>query len=92
MPDSKLEFAEGASPDTRNYRVDCTLLSQLVPAYQPQWTVRKGAQELYAAYQATGLTLDEFEGQRYKRIDHVNLLISQGMLDNDLRQQVAQAS
>jgi hypothetical protein len=47
--------------------------------------VPKGAQELYAAYKDSGLTLEEFEGKRYKRIDHVRMLIAEGFLDNDLR-------
>jgi nucleoside-diphosphate-sugar epimerase len=92
VPGSELSFADGASPDKRNYRVDCTRLPELVPGYQPQWTVRKGAEELYRAYQSIGLTLEDFEGQRYKRIDHVKLLIEQGILDTSLRHQLKEAS
>jgi nucleoside-diphosphate-sugar epimerase len=82
---SKLGFAEGASPDTRNYRVDCSLLPSVVPSFKPQWTVRKGAHELYEAYKSVGLTLDEFEGKKFKRIDHVRMLIADGILDANLR-------
>lgn len=92
VPGSEVSFAEGASPDKRNYRVDCNRLPTLVPEYQPQWNVRKGAAELYEAYQRIGLTLDEFEGRRYKRIDHVRLLIEQGILENSLRHLVQKAS
>jgi nucleoside-diphosphate-sugar epimerase len=92
VPGSEVSFAEGASPDKRNYRVDCNRLPTLVPEYQPQWNVRKGAAELYEAYQRIGLTLDEFEGRRYKRIDHVRLLIEQGILENSLRHRVQKAS
>ena len=49
MPGSRIEFAEGASPDVRNYRVDCTLLTETVPEYQPRWNARDGARELYEA-------------------------------------------
>ena len=85
VPNSEVSFAPDASPDTRNYRVDCSLIQREVPEYQPQWNVRKGAQELLDAYEATGLTLEEFEGQRYKRIDHVRMLIADGVIDNSLR-------
>jgi hypothetical protein len=47
--------------------------------------VRRGAQELYDAYRDVGLTLQEFEGERYKRIDHVRALIREGALDASLR-------
>lgn len=85
VPDSEVTFAPDASPDKRNYRVDCTFIQRQVPEYQPQWNVRKGAQELYEAYKATGLTLEEFEGKRYKRIDHVRMLIADGIIDDSLR-------
>lgn len=85
VPGSKLGFAEGASPDTRNYRVDFSRLKEAVPEYEPQWTVRKGAQQLHEAYRQIGLTLEEFEGQRYRRIDHVKMLIAEGVLDRSLR-------
>ena len=85
VPNSEVSFAPDASPDKRNYRVDCSLIQREVPEFQPQWTVRKGAVELYEAYKATGLTLEEFEGKRYKRIDHVRMLIADGIIDNSLR-------
>ena len=85
VPDSKLGFAEGASPDTRNYRVDFSALQEAVPEYRPEWTVRKGAEQLHEAYRRIGLTLEEFEGQRYRRIDHVRMLIEQGVIDTSLR-------
>ncbi len=85
VPGSEVSFAPDASPDTRNYRVDCSLIQEMVPEFKPQWNVRKGAQELYEAYKAHGVTLEEFEGQRYKRIDHVRMLIADGVIDNSLR-------
>ena len=85
VPGSEVSFATGASADKRNYRVDCSRIQREVPGYRPEWNVRKGAQELYEAYKATGLTLEEFEGKRYKRIDHVRMLIGNGVLDESLR-------
>ena len=38
-------------------------------------------------YKKTGLTLEEFEGNRYKRIDHIRLLMSGGEISNALRWQ-----
>ena len=45
-------FADGASPDIRNYRVNCDKIAETLPAFQPMWTVRKSVEELYEAYQA----------------------------------------
>ncbi len=85
VPGSHIEFAEGASPDIRNYRVDCRLLPQIADEYHPRRTARAGAEELYQAYSQAKLSLDEFEGKRYNRIAHVQQLIADGLLDETLR-------
>ncbi len=85
VPNSRVEFAEGASADKRNYRVDSTKIARTLPEYKPQWTARKGVKELYEAYQRIGLQLEEFEGPRYRRIDHIKMLMSEGRLDDRLR-------
>jgi nucleoside-diphosphate-sugar epimerase len=85
VPGSRVEFAQNAGPDKRNYRVNCDKIRETLPEYQPQWTVRKGAQELYEAYQKTGIKVEDFEGPRYRRIDHIKQLIQSGRLDEKLR-------
>lgn len=82
---SQVSFADGASPDLRNYRVDCSLLPRELPEFCTKWQVAQGAAELLDAYRRTGLSLEEFEGQRYKRIDHIRALLEQGILDDTLR-------
>jgi nucleoside-diphosphate-sugar epimerase len=85
VPGSHIEFAEGASPDMRNYRVDCGLLPKIATEYQPRWNARTGADQLYRTYRDAKLTLEDFEGSRYNRIAHVQQLIADGLLDNTLR-------
>ena len=85
VPGCELSFAEGASADTRCYRVDCSRLPSEIPAFQPVWNVRKGAQELYDAYRTYGITLEDFEGVRYQRIAHIKYLLNSNRLGDDLR-------
>ncbi len=85
VPDSQVKFAEGASPDKRSYRVNCDKIKAVIPEFTPIWTARKGALELYETYQRVGLTLEEFEGKKYKRIDHIKSLLASHHLDQDLR-------
>jgi nucleoside-diphosphate-sugar epimerase len=85
VPGSEVRYAEGGEADTRTYRVNCDRLPRILPGFRPQWTVKKGAQELYETYQRIGLTLEEFEGIRYRRISQIKHLISTGRLDNNLR-------
>ena len=87
VPGCRIEYAPDAGPDKRCYRVDCSKIARILPDFQPQWDARKGAAELYEAYQKVGLTLEEFEGTRYQRIAHIKYLISNELLDEELRWQ-----
>lgn len=85
VPNCRLEFAADAGPDTRSYRVSFEKIARALPAFQPQWDVRRGAEQLYDAYRRSGVTLEEFEGTRYQRIGHIKKLMADGLLDSDLR-------
>ncbi len=85
VPGCKIAFAEGAGPDKRNYRVNCDRLPRIIPEYRPQWDARRGATELYEAYKRIGVSLEDFEGPRFKRVDHIKMLLGSGDLDAALR-------
>ena len=85
VPNSQIEFAPGASPDTRCYRVDCNYIAKELHAFKPQWTARRGIEQLYDSYYREGLSLEDFEGERFKRIAHIKKLIRGGELGEDLR-------
>lgn len=85
VPNCELTFADNASPDKRNYRVNCDKAVERLEHFRPVWDVRKGARELYEAYQRVGLTLEEFEGPRYQRIGHIRKLLAESKLDKSLR-------
>lgn len=85
VPGCRIEYADDASPDKRSYRVNFGKAVRMLPGFQPQWDARRGAQALYETYQRIGLQLDDFEGPKYKRIDHIKLLLGTGRLDKSLR-------
>ncbi|MEM1368750.1 MAG: SDR family oxidoreductase [Cyanobacteria bacterium P01_H01_bin.15] len=85
VPDCQIEYAKNAGPDKRCYRVDCSKIASVLPQFQPQWNARKGVEELYQAYQSVGLTLKEFEGDKYQRIAHIKALLQTGKLNQQLR-------
>jgi nucleoside-diphosphate-sugar epimerase len=85
VPGCEVAFAPGASPDTRNYRVDFTKVETRLPGYAPRWRLRQGIEELYQAYRRHGLTREEFLGPRYYRLKTVRGLQERGQLDQDLR-------
>ncbi len=85
VPGCDIDYAPDAGPDKRCYRVDCNKIARVLPGFKPQWTVRRGVEELYDNYQRVGLDLEEFEGVRYMRIGHIKLLVNDGLLDENLR-------
>jgi len=85
VPNSKVTYAPGASPDTRNYRVDFSKIERLVPGFRPSWTVKQGVEELLDAYRRAGLTKESFLGPRFYRIQTVKERQAAGELDGDLR-------
>ena len=91
VPGCTIEFAEDAGPDKRCYRADFNLIARALPTFQPKWDARRGAQELYETYKKVGLRVEDFEGERYKRIDHIQRLLSSGRLDSNLRWQTSSA-
>ena len=85
VPGCQVEYAPGGGPDKRCYRVNCDKIHRVLPDFRPQWTARKGAQELYDAYRTVGLTAQDLKGGRYMRIDQIQRLIRAGRLDASLR-------
>ena len=85
VPNCELGFAPDAGPDKRSYRVSFEKIKRELPGFKPQWDARKGAEQLYAAYRASQVTLEEFEGPRYQRIAHIRKLMSEHILGSDLR-------
>jgi nucleoside-diphosphate-sugar epimerase len=85
VPNSEVTFAPGASPDTRDYRVDFGKIERQLPGFKPTWTLRKGIEELYTAYKAHGLSKDEWQGPRYYRLKTIKGLIERGDIDGNLR-------
>ncbi len=85
VPGCKIEYAKDAGPDRRCYRVDCSKSMRILPDFKPEWNARRGAEELLTAYQKVGVTLEEFEGPKYKRIAHLQQLLNNGSLNETLR-------
>ena len=85
VPGSRIEYAKDGGPDPRCYRVDFGKIRRRLPEFKPRWNARRGAEELYAAYRTAGLVIDDCEGPRFKRIDHLKHLMAANRVDATLR-------
>jgi nucleoside-diphosphate-sugar epimerase len=85
VPNCEIAYAPDAGPDMRCYRVDCNKIVRTLHDFKPQWTARRGIEQLYKEYKEVGLTLEEFEGPKFKRIAHIKNQIDENRLDQNLR-------
>src|SRR5258707_1168302 len=56
VPNSKVEFAGGAGPDKRNYRVSGDKFAKAFPDMVPTWTAKAAAKDLYETFKKHQLT------------------------------------
>ena len=89
VPNCSIEYSGQAGPDPRNYRVDFTRFSTAFPGFKPRWNAESGAKELYDACRSVRLTLDEFQGQKFIRLNRLRRLIESEELDASLRWRAA---
>jgi len=85
VPGCTVRYAEGGGPDPRCYRVDCGKIAAALPSFRPQWTVRRGMEELYAAFRKYGLSSADWDGPKFARIRTIQKLKGEGRLDEGLR-------
>jgi nucleoside-diphosphate-sugar epimerase len=90
VPGCKIEYAADGGPDKRCYRVSCEKIRRVLPNFETKWTARKGAQELYDAYRAAGLSKADLDTGRYIRLRQIDRLLASGRLDSSLHWRVAE--
>jgi len=84
VPGGRVVYADGGGPDLRCYRVNCDKLARMLPEYRPQWTVRRGIEELYDAFREHELTVEQLTGSLL-RVKRIVELQEAGLVDAGLR-------
>lgn len=85
VPNCEIAYDPAGGPDRRCYRVSCEKLARQVPAFQPEWNVRRGVRQLLDAYQRFGLAPADVTGQRYVRLAALKRRQAEGVIGQDLR-------
>lgn len=84
VPGCTIEFAPGGGPDKRCYRVNCDKIRRVLPSFRPEWTARKGVEELYDAFRDVELEFDDIERGSYVRMNQIKRLLAADRLDSSL--------
>ena len=84
VPGAELEILGKICNDSRSYKVDFTKIYKVLKHYKPQWTVRKGVEELYYTYKAIGLDMNKFEHEDFVTIKKYKNMMTRNEADNNL--------
>ena len=85
MPGCKVEFIDGAAPDKRSYRVDCSKAERLLPGFRTQMSLEDGVQQVVDQVTRSDISGLQFEDDQYGRIAHLKHRLATGSVDAQLR-------
>jgi nucleoside-diphosphate-sugar epimerase len=85
VPGSELVVLSQPGADQRTYKTDFSKFARTFPAFEFERTAKGGAEELYEAFKAIGLTQDTYRDRRFIRLKWLRHLLDTGHLDPSLR-------
>jgi nucleoside-diphosphate-sugar epimerase len=85
VPGATLEIRSEPSADQRTYKTDFGKFARTFPDFEFEWTAPRGARELYASFDAVGLTEADFTDARFTRLKWLRRLLDSELLDGSLR-------
>jgi nucleoside-diphosphate-sugar epimerase len=80
----KIEVNKNASPDKRSYKVDFSLFDEIANDYTPIETLESTINDLFNGISKMNLGAN-FRSSEFIRLIHLNNLISQKIIDNNLK-------
>lgn len=85
VPGCEVEYTYEHGSDSRTYKVSFDKIATRLQGYfNPQWDIEKGVRQLYEAYKAHGLTQEEFTGNKYIRLNQLQVLVNKKAIDENL--------
>ncbi len=85
IPGCEVKYTFEHGSDSRTYKVNFDKINTVLKDYfQPKWTIKEGIKQLYEAFKFHCLTLEEFTGNKYIRINELKKLVSEKKLDDNL--------
>ena len=86
VADCNVTYGSERTTDPRSYRVDFTKFETAFPDFKgKKWTARDGVEELYETFKLANLTLEDFQGRKYVRLNQLKHLMDTGELKANLR-------
>ena len=70
--------------DSRSYKVNFDKITRELPNFKPQWTLKKGIEEVYEAYKKYGMNEDKFTGRYFIRLKQLQYHIDNKHINDKL--------
>lgn len=67
--------------DRRSYRVNFDKIQALLPEFQSEWNIERGARELLEVFSRIALTHDDFVSRKFTRLKQIEYLRETGQID-----------
>jgi nucleoside-diphosphate-sugar epimerase len=84
-PGAEVEVLAKPSADQRTYKASFAKWARTFPEHEWRFDPRSGARDLHDRLVAAGLTLQDYEGDRFVRLRRLRTLLDSGELDPSLR-------
>jgi nucleoside-diphosphate-sugar epimerase len=81
FPGCALQFGQNNS-DNRSYRVSFDKITSILPDFQCQWSVERGARQLKELFDLVDLKPEDFHSRRYTRLLQLQHLIGTNQIDS----------
>ena len=81
IPHCKVVITGEHGSDSRTYTVNFDKIYRLLPNFKPQWTVRRGIEQLLEFYKKYALSQERFEGRYFIRLKQLQYLIDSQEID-----------
>ena len=91
VPGCSVEYAEGAGPDARSYRVDAAKIERAL-GFSLAWTVEDGVREMKRAFDEYGLPVEDLDGPRFHRLPKLKQLLREGVVREDMTLALAEVA
>jgi nucleoside-diphosphate-sugar epimerase len=85
VPGCKVEVLGEPGADQRTYKADFAKFAGTFPDFEFKWNAVNGARELAGMFERVGLSVEQYEGNKFIRLRWLNHLLETGELDSALR-------
>lgn len=84
IPNSKIEYSEKASKDSRTYKVSFDKIANRL-GFKTKWNLRDGIKQIYEILKQNNFSENDFKDKKFYRVPYIKWLIEQKKIDEDLR-------